>query len=151
MDKIKKLIISVALSALSSFYEEYGFLILLVIGAIIFDIITGILKAKITHEIDSNKGFRGFWRKISLLAGLAFGIFLDIFEHYLITEGIEGLHIAIPISIPIGLLIGVYIILNESISICENLYACGFKLPTLLTQTLKIAKKAVDDDNSRKE
>ena len=147
MDRREKLIISMALGILSSLYDKYGNLTLLVIGAIVLDIITGILKAKVNREISSIDSFRGFWKKISLLAGLAFGFFLDLLVEYLIIVGAKKIFINVPYSIPIGAIIGVYIILNESISICENLHECGVKLPAFLINSLKITRKNIDEDN----
>jgi len=147
MDRREKIIISMALGALSSFYDKYGNITLLVIGAIILDIITGILKAKINQEISSIDSFKGFWNKISLFAGLAFGFFLDMLAEYLFIVGAKTMFINVHLSIPIGTIIGVYIILNESISICENLYGCGVKLPAFLINSLKIARENIDEDN----
>lgn len=145
MEKTDIVFLSVILGFLSSLFQEYGILTILVSSAIVFDIITGILKAKVRHIINSNAGYKGFWKKLSLLAGLAFGFFLDFLEYYLITKGEEGLHINIPFAIPIGMIIGIYIVLNESISICENLHECGVRLPAFLLKALQIAKKSIDN------
>jgi len=127
---------------------KYGLLTLLVIIAILIDIITGFLKAKINHNVNSVDATKGFWKKMSLLVGLSFGIFLDILESYIVAIGANELSLDIPFTIPIGLLVGVYIILNECISICENLYECDVKLPAFLMKMLKKTQKRVEDEKN---
>ncbi len=127
--------------------NTYGILSLLVCGAIIFDVITGILKAKTSKTINSNAGFIGLWKKLSLFAGLFFGYFLDFVERYL---GSVSDTIDITFHIPFGMIIGIYIVLNECISIVENLYACGVKLPGFLIKALKAASDRADNNSNQK-
>ena len=119
------------------FKESYSIIILLVLIVILIDIITGFVKAKIKSEIVSRLGFIGFWKKISLLMALTFGFFLDALEKYLAYIGSEKINLKISISLPFGTLIGIYIIINESISICENLHESGVKIPRFILNGLK--------------
>lgn len=130
-----------------SFCNRYGVLSLLVCGAIILDILTGVLKAKISRCVNSNAGYKGFWKKLSLFAGLCFGYFLDLFELYLLS--ISSIF-SLSFQIPFGSIIGLYIILNESISVFENLYACGVKLPIWIRNALKVANDQLKNDNLKK-
>ena len=45
---------------------------------------------------------------------------------------------------PIGRLLGLYIAVNEAISICENLDACGIRLPKILSSALENAEDKLD-------
>ena len=47
----------------------------------------------------------------------------------------------ISFSIPISLTIGIYISVNECISICENLSDSGVKMPKFIVSTLKSTKE----------
>lgn len=116
-----KLIMSVICGALAAFFQQYGILILLVCAAIIFDLITGLLKAKASENDawSSAKCRKGFFKKIALLLTMAFGFFLDWFIPYVLTY----VSITLPFAMPFAMIICFYIVLNESISICENLYA----------------------------
>lgn len=136
-----KITVSLAVGMLASFSLKYGGLVLLVCGAIIFDLVTGLLKARISHTIHSNKGWIGFWKKIALFVALAFGFFLDALEFYLVflNTGAQP-----NFQISFAMVIGVYIILNESISICENLVECGVTLPAFLQNILQNAKNNLD-------
>lgn len=130
-----------------SFITQYGTLSLLVFSVIVLDIITGLLKAQITHSINSQSGYKGFWKKLSLFVGLSFGYFLDFFEAYLLS--INSV-ISLSFQIPFGAMVGVYIILNESISVLENLCACGVKLPSFLSKSLKAANDQIDQGKLKK-
>lgn len=126
--------------------QRYGFIVSLLGLSIFIDLVTGIIKSKIRGTISSNIGYIGFWKKAALLVALCFGFFLDLVESYLLlnTTGTNTLKFSF------GLLIGSYIILNECISICENLYACGIKLPKCIIRSLKKASSNLDSKGNDK-
>ena len=127
----------------ATFWGVYGPVFVCVLVAIVLDIITGLIKAKATGTpITSEKGARGFWRKMALLAALAFGIFLDAF----IPIMLGVVSIQLPFTLPIGTVVGCYIVLNESISIFENINKTAPQaLPKWIKKLLDGAKKTVDD------
>lgn len=141
MEKAKWLI-STLLGLIGMFTKQYGILILLVAIAIVFDIVTGLIKAKIQENVSSKKGTKGMFKKVSILAGLFFGFFLD----YAITFMCGYISIDLPFNLPFGMIIGFYIIVNESISICENLYACNPSImPTWIVKMLQATKDKLED------
>lgn len=119
MEKVKWCISAIA-GMIATFFQDYGILILLVAVAIVFDLITGLLKAKIsdTDVWSSEKCRKGLYKKLALLVGMAFGFFLDWF----IPITLANINVTLPFAMPFSLIISFYIVLNESISICENLY-----------------------------
>lgn len=142
MEKIK-IILSVVFGALAAFCKQYYLIIALVAVVIVLDFLTGVVKAKLISEgWDSEKGTKGFFKKIAFLLSLFFGIFLD----WAIPIAFKsGLNITIPFTTPFSLVIGFYIIFNESISICENLYKCNEKaVPKWIVNLLKIASEKLD-------
>lgn len=139
MEKVK-LLLSVLLGLIASFTKQYSMMIILVLFAIVFDIITGLIKAKINGEVSSSAGTKGFFKKVSLLVCLFFGFFLD----YAIPYMCGCVHINISFDTPFGMIICFYIILNEAISVCENLYACNNDImPAWIPKLLSIAKKQI--------
>ena len=122
MEKFKWLF-SVIGGAIATFFQHYGFLIVLVAVAIIFDLVTGLIKAKASEKgvWSSEKCRKGLFKKLALLVGMCFGFFLDCFIPYALTY----ININLPFALPFSMVISFYIILNESISICENLYAAN--------------------------
>lgn len=147
-DKVKY-ILSVIGGLLATATKQYGLILLFVIIGIFMDCITGLIKSKITGKGWSSKvGFVGFWKKVSLLVALFFGIFLD----YFIPTTLEKIvTVELPFALPFGLIIGAYIVLNECISICENLYSCNPDIvPKWIVGLLRNAKEKIADDDKDK-
>ena len=142
-----KIIFSVLVGTITSLYQQYTAILILVILAICLDVITGLIKSKVTGEaINSKKGTVGFWKKMSFLVSFMFGIFMDAFVPVLLSI----INIELPFNCPFGFIIGVYIILNESISICENIYKTNPNaIPKWLKDFLVLAVKEIDDKNNK--
>lgn len=142
-----KITFSVLVGTITSLYQQYAAILILVILAICLDVITGLIKSKVTGEaINSKKGTVGFWKKMSFLISFMFGIFMDAFVPVLLSI----INIELPFNCPFGFIIGVYIILNESISICENIYKTNPNaIPKWLKDFLVLAVKEIDDKNNK--
>ena len=142
MENYAKYAFSVISGALAAFMGQYGLFLGLVVIAIVIDVITGLIKAKATGEgLSSERATRGFWRKISLLVGLGFGIFLDFAVNNVLTRA----GISLGAEMPIALMICAYIIINEAISISENLYLTNpDSFPRWLAKRLKVAKEQME-------
>ena len=145
MDNWFKWLVSVVCGAVATFYQQYGLLIVFVCLAIVFDCVTGLIKAKTIGEgLSSQKGWKGFWKKIALLVGLFFGIYLDYVVPLLFVKA--GL--TLDIDLPFALIICSYIVLNECISIAENLYLINPDImPKWIANLLKVAKDKIEDNN----
>lgn len=146
MEKAKWLL-SVLCGLILSFTQRYGVMIILVCVAIVFDFATGLVKAKIEEDLSSEIGIKGFFKKVALLICLFFGFFLDFVIPYMVAS----IGIKLPFETPFGLIICFYIVLNESISICENLYACNPGImPKWIVKMLKSAKQQIDEKGDAK-
>lgn len=149
MDNSSKWLISIICGTIATFFQQYGLFIVFVSLAIVFDCITGLIKAKTIGEgLTSQKGWKGFWKKISLLVGLFFGIFLD----YAVPLLFARAGLTLGVDLPFALIICCYIVLNESISVCENLYLINPNImPKWIIKLLKGSKSRLDEEKSRKE
>lgn len=139
-----KWLFSVICGALATFSRQYMMIVIFVAIAVVMDVITGVIKAKLTGEgLSSKKGTIGFWKKIALFCGLFFGFFLDYFIPYIAST----IGISYPFETAVfGMIIGCYIVLNESISVCENLYRANPDiLPSWVVKILTQAKQEIDD------
>lgn len=144
MEKIK-IILSVILGVIGTFFDKYGTLILLVAGAIVFDLITGLIRTKVDpNDVwSSEKCSKGLFKKLALLVGLAFGFFLDWFIPFMLIY----VNVTLPFSMPFAMIICFYIVLNECISICENLYATNSEImPKWIVNLLVNVKDRITDD-----
>ena len=112
MENLFKWILSIVGGALAAFFQQYGLFIVLVAVAVVLDVITRLVKAKATGEgLSSEKATRGFWKKISLFVGLAYGIFLD----YIAMTVLAQANIVVSVKLPFVLIIACYIVLNLSL------------------------------------
>lgn len=100
-------------------------LIFLVFGLICLDVITGIVKATKHHSIKSALMTKGSYKKflILLVVCLAWGMDVVFFQT-------DTLYTAVC----------TFYILNESLSIIENLGKCGVPIPTKLKSVLEELK-----------
>ena len=140
---IVKWIMAAVSGIAASFWGVYGPVFVCVLCAIVLDVVTGLIKAKVTRvPITSERGTKGFWSKMALLAGLAFGIFLDAFIPIMLSV----ISIELPFNLPIGTVIGCYIVLNECISIFENINeSAPTVLPKWIKKLLVGGKNAIND------
>ena len=118
MDEKVKIALSGFCGALAALAENYGMILTLCCTFILIDLATGLAKAKIQGQINSDTGYKGFWRKAALLAALAFGICLDLLVEYTAAAGLGAEFPAL-----IGRLLAFYIAVNECISIVNVRYA----------------------------
>lgn len=144
-----KITASLISGLVASFWGLYGPIIICVFVAIIMDFVTGIVKSLATGEkISSEVGYRGFWKKCALILALAFGIFLDAFIPIML--GVIALEL--PFTMPIGTVVGCYIVVNEAISIFENINtAAPSALPKWIKKILDGAGKAIDEPGGDKD
>ena len=148
-ERVVEISLSMAGGLIASFFGAYFPVICCVLVAIIFDFITGMIKSKVIGEpINSQKGAIGFWRKMALLMALFFGIFLDVFIPIML--GIVTVNI--PFKLPIGTIVGCYIVINESISIFENInQAAPSALPRWIKKLLTGAGQTIDKGGEQDE
>ena len=144
MAKIKWLV-SIIMGVITTFFQQYGILILLVGAAIVFDLITALIKVKAsTNDVwSSEKCRKGMFKKLALLVGMFFGFFLDLFIPYVLSY----MSITLPFPMPFAMIICFYIVLNESISVCENLYATNPEImPKWIVNLLTNIKDRLEND-----
>lgn len=142
MEKYSKIIIATVGGLGASFFGAYAPIFLCVVFVICFDIVTGLIKCKVTGKpINSKDGTIGFWRKMALFMALFFGVFLDVFFPVLLG----AVSLELPFKLPIGTVVGCYIVINESISIIENINAAApHALPKWIKKLLKGAGDTID-------
>lgn len=134
------------LGCITTFCKQYGIIIAMVCVVIIIDFVTGLIKSKLAGNIESGIARKGFFKKIALLVALFFGMFLDWFAPLMLTS----VNIELPFAMPFAMIIGCYIIINECISIAENLFEINPNtVPKFVVKCLKIAQEKINgiDEN----
>ena len=106
----------------------------------IIDYSTGILDAKKRGEINSKTGMWGIIKKLLYGVAVAVGMVVD----WTILQVASNMGINIPVATFFGLLVAVWLIVNELISILENLTRLEVPLPSFLLKVVQNFKVVVE-------
>lgn len=115
------------------------FVVLLVV--MITDYFTGMAEAYVNKTLNSRIGVVGILKKIGYIVAVAVGVVAD----YLISNALIKIGIDINVGGYIGLVVTIWFIINELISILENLTEIGTPLPKFLVNLVKRLKITVDN------
>lgn len=134
MDKMEKIGITALLSALFAWLGIVAVPFLLLVLLQIIDYATGLCAAKYRDEaISSYRSIKGIIKKVCMWLLVVVGGVLD----WVITYAAESAGISFGVSFLFACLVCVWLMVNEIISILENMTDIGVKFPPFL---LKIAQ-----------
>ena len=138
--------ISAAFAGLMYYLGIVSIPIIMLIFTMIIDYITGMMSAWLNAELSSKKGIKGIVKKISYLALVAVAMIVD----WLICCGLQQINVNIKYSVFFAVLVTVWLIINELISVLENLSRMGVPIPNFLKKLINRLKTTVDkgDDQS---
>ena len=141
MEKIK-VIVTAIVSALMSWLGILAIPVLLLVGCNVIDYGTGLCAAKYREErIDSYKGLKGIIKKVCMWLLIVVGAFIDI----LINYAVEYMGFAISLPFIVATIVAVWLIVNEIISILENMTDIGVDMPPFLLPLVKNIKHQVEE------
>ena len=130
-----------AVGALAAYFNVLLIPLAVLMGAMLIDYITGMAGAACTGEINSRVGVTGIIKKAGYLALVAVGMVVD----YLINSALVNIGINFRIYYCFGMIITIWLIINELISILENLGELKIPLPKFLVNSIKSLKGRVED------
>ena len=146
-----------ALTAIGAFLSDrLGILfpvLCMLTAAMVLDYITGMLASKneaIDHPEDpkygwsSKKGAKGIIKKVGYVCVIAVAMVVD----FVIMKVAGQLGFEIPASAFFGLLVTVWYLLNELLSIIENAGRMGANVPEWLRNYISVLKNKIDDSGS---
>ncbi|MBR2177103.1 MAG: phage holin family protein [Clostridia bacterium] len=141
-------VFSAAVSAFSVYFNQMAVPLAVLVIMMIIDYVSGMTAAYINSELSSRKGMVGIVKKISYLFAVAAGMGID----WLLCTGLAQVGIVMNYSIMFGNLVTVWLVINELISILENLSKAEVPLPDFLVRFVRRLKmtvdKKLDDDNA---
>lgn len=141
MDKVKGTVIAV-ISALMSWLGILAIPVFLLVGCNVIDYATGVFAAKYREEtISSYKGIRGIIKKVCMWLLVLIGAWIDI----LINFAIETAGIGFTIPFVVATIVAVWLVVNEIISILENMIDIGVDMPPFLLPVVKYIKKKTEE------
>ena len=130
-----------AVGALTAYFNVLLVPLAVLVAVMLIDYITGMAGASCTGQLNSRVGVRGIVKKAGYLALVAVGMVVD----YLITSALVSIGIDLQINYCFGMIITVWLIINELISILENLKRLGIPLPDFLVKIVSRLKNNVED------
>ncbi len=143
-------VFSAALAALISYLGVIAIPVTVLMAAMIIDYVTGMAAAWHKKKLSSKKGLSGIIKKISYLALVCVGMGVD----WVIYYGIKSVGVDMGYTFFFGVLVAVWLITNELISILENLESIGVPMPTFLikiVKRLKITAENVGESEDKNE
>lgn len=145
-ENLIKLAITSGITAFLSYFQILVIPLFLLIILMIIDYGTGLAKAYINADINSKTGILGIVKKVAYLFIVIVGMGAD----YLMTTALLTIDITLPNNFTVGILVTIWLILNELISILENVAVMGAPVPTFLItiiQKLKVvAESEIDNE-----
>lgn len=133
-------VFSAALSAFISYLGAVVIPIAVLIVAMVIDYATGMAAAWHNKELSSKRGLFGIVKKVSYLALVSVGMIID----WIIISGLQQVNIQFPLPFIVSVILTIWLIVNELISILENLDAIGVPQPKFLIKIIKRLKATTE-------
>ena len=137
--------ISASLGALAVYADVLTVPIVVLLAMMIVDYLSGMCVAWMRSELSSKTGIRGIIKKVGYMGLIVVGMGVD----YLIYSGITAAEIDIGYKMWFGISVAVWLIINEMISILENLSKLDVPIPVFLTKLIERLKISVDKERER--
>ena len=140
MEKLKIGIISF-FAVITSWLGTLAVPVYILVACNVIDYITGITAACVRKEqVSSYKGIIGIAKKVFMYLLIAVGVFIDLMLQYMFKT------LSIPISLPfiVGCIVACWLVLNEILSILENLNDIGVPMPPFLMPLVERIRGTVE-------
>ncbi|MEG1996488.1 MAG: phage holin family protein [Oscillospiraceae bacterium] len=139
-ENIFKVLIS-AIGASVAIYSQKIMLPIIVLCVVMaLDYATGLISARVNNQINSRIGIVGIVKKICYLLVVFVAISLD----WVIITVAQTLNITLGTTLLFGIVVCIWLIINELISILENLTKIGVPMPTFLLKIVGKLKTSVE-------
>ncbi len=127
-------------AAMAAYFRELAAPVVILLIAMVCDYLTGMGRAWVRRELASRVGVIGIIKKVGYLVAVAVSCCVDFVVQYAAEKtGADWSGVYI-----FGLMVTVWLILNECISILENLEGIGTPLPGFLMKLLHRLKKTAE-------
>lgn len=153
MDKIKNVILCIA-AAVTGWLGILAVPIYILVVCNLFDYLTGIVAAKNRgKEVSSYFGMImiGIVKKVFMYILVIIGVFVDIMLNFIASQFGEAIGVHAHKSYVVGALVATWLVLNEFISIMENLNDIGVPMPPFLQPIISRLKKQVEKEEGKDE
>lgn len=144
-ENVFQIIITSIIAGVSSYLQVVAVPFFVLTIAMATDYLTGWASAKKHSKVSSRIGIAGIIKKVCYIALVGVGAMVD----YILGYGLPALGIDNKLPMIFGLLITMWLISNELISILENLSKIGVPMPSFLmklVEKLKVTVESKADD-----
>lgn len=139
-ENVFKSIVAVALAGAAAYFKELIFPVGVLVLVMIIDYATGMTRAWAKNELSSRVGVLGVVKKVCYLLAVAVAIVVD----WVVQTAATSLGADLGEFFAFGLLVVIWLILNECISILENLSQIGVPLPLFLQKIVEKLKQTTE-------
>ena len=146
-DKGLQAIMSAALATFVVYMGALAVPIIVLMVMMIIDYLSGMSAAWSEGTLSSKVGAKGIVKKVGYMALIVVAMGVD----YLIYSGIAAANIEVGYNMWFGLLVAVWLIINEMISILENLSKVGVPVPKFLITVIEKLKISTEKRTEREE
>lgn len=129
-------VLTAAVTAFAVYFNALAVPLIVLLVMMIIDYISGMSAAWREGTLNSKKGVDGIIKKVGYMALVAVAMGVD----YLIFTGFAAVNVSVGFNMLFGVLVAVWLIINEMISILENLSRLGVPIPQFLTKVVKRLK-----------
>lgn len=133
--------------SIASYFGALAAPLLVLLCVMVVDYVTGMAKAYMASQLSSRIGLRGILKKLCYIAMVAVGAALD----YLLTGALAQAGIDLHIEMFCGMLVAVWLIVNELISILENLAEIGVPGMPVLTKLIDRLRSTLESNDHKEE
>lgn len=134
-------VLTAAVTAFAVYFNALAVPLIVLLVMMIIDYISGMSAAWREGTLNSKKGVDGIIKKVGYMALVAVAMGVD----YLIFTGFAAVNVSVGFNMLFGVLVAVWLIINEMISILENLSRLGVPIPAFLSKVVKKLKITADN------
>lgn len=134
-------VLTAAITAFAVYFNALAVPLFVLVIMMIIDYVSGMAAAWRAGTLSSKKGIDGVIKKVGYMALVAVAMGVD----YLIFTGFAAVNVSVGFNMLFGVLVAVWLIINEMISILENLSRLGVPIPAFLSKVVKKLKITADN------
>lgn len=135
-----KAVASVAITGAFAYFQALFIPLIILLIVVVVDYITGMANAFITKTLSSRIGIRGIFKKLGFFVAVGVACVVD----WLIASALTSTGIALPPNFALAILVCIWLIINDCISVLENLNKIGVPLPGFLLTLLNKLKDSTE-------
>lgn len=140
-ENVSRGIITAAVAGAAAYFRELAIPVVVLFLVMAVDYVSGMVRSWINGELSSHVGVLGIVKKVSYLLAVVVAIVAD----WVVQTAAGQLGVDFGGFFYFGLLVTIWLVLNECISILENISEIGVPLPAFLMTLIQKLKKTTEE------